>query len=98
MPTQTAIEAIRELTEALDLPPETRKLAFHVHGMYVLGQETRDGDVASAVAATELACRIHEVPVSINDVARAASIDPAAAERAYHELCDRLPYSVCEED
>jgi len=52
----------------------------------------------SAEEATELACRIHEVPVSINDVARAASIDPAAAERTYHELCDRLPYSVCEDE
>jgi len=98
MPTQTAIEAIRELAEALDLSPETRQLAFHVHGMYVIGHDERDADVASAVAATELACRIHEVPVSINDIARAASIDPAVAERAYHELCDQLPYSVCEDD
>lgn len=98
MPTWTAIEAIGELSDELELPQETRQLAFHVHGMYVIGEDRRDADVASAVAATEIACRIHEVPVSINDVARAASIDPAVAERAYHELSDRLPYAVFEDD
>lgn len=98
MSTQNAIEAIAELSEALDLPQETRDLAFHVHGMYVVGPDRRDADVATAVAATELACRIHEVPVSLNDVARAASIDPAVAERAYHEMCTSLPYSVCDEN
>lgn len=98
MPIQNAIESIAELSEALNLPQETRDLAFHVHGMYVVGADRQDADVATAVAATELACRIHEVPVSLNDVARAASIDPAVAEGAYHEMCDRLPYSVCEEN
>lgn len=97
MPTQKAIEAIGELSEELDLPEETRDLAFHVHGMYVIGQDNRDADASSAVAATELACRIHEVPMSISDVARAASIDPADAERAYHEMCDMLPYSACDD-
>lgn len=98
MPTWTAIEAIGELSEELELSQETRQLAFHVHGMYVIGDDRREADVASAVAATEIACRIHDVPVSINDVARAASIDPAIAERAYHDLCDRLPYAVCEDE
>lgn len=97
MPTGTAIEVIGELSDELDLPTETRDLAFHVHGMDVIGQDNRDADAASAVAAAELACRIHEVPISISDVARAASIDPADAERAYHEMCDRLPYSACED-
>lgn len=97
MDAQSAKESINELSEALAIDEETRRLAFAVHGVYILQNDIRNPDIASAVAAMGLACQLHNVPLSINDIARPAAVDPADAERAYHRMCDQLPYRVCDE-
>lgn len=97
MPTRHAKAEIRELANALAIDAETRRLAAAVHGVYVLRHDVRDPDRATAVAAVGIACQLHEVPLSINDIARRAGVDPADGERAYHELCEKLSYTVCDD-
>lgn len=97
MSTRNAKAEIVELANALAIDDETRSLAAAVHGVYVLRHDVSDPDRATAVAAVGIACQLHEVPLSVNDIARRAGIDPADGERAYHELCGKLSYTVCDD-